>query len=526
MPTERSAQSNQIGSRRSLLKNSSAILLGRIIAVSVWLISVPIVVNRLGVIGYGTWESIIAVSVISNIFQSVISGTLLWKISGAFGVDNMDGVQQYLGVGIFFSLLAFFWVTPLAWVCRNLIMDLFQVPEQFRHVASIVLPSVVGLMTLGTINEVIAALIGGFQKSGTSTFIQAASMTCNSLTVIACLFLGLEFWSLLIGFVVGFITYGVGLYIGARRIFRSISLWPQLPNKDILQGTMFYAGFMLLGAFSVALRDQTDKIVLSSLASPLWTGYFGIASRLSNLLSLICSFVYIPTIAAAGALQSQGDWPALERLYTDVMTGLAVVVSLFFALIIGLNDRLIILWIGRPIPEVGTILYCMIPGIAVAIILAGAGTSVCKGIGLIRLETIYIIIGLILNLLLKFILVLWIGAIGTVISSASSWGIASVVFILLLHKNIQLSITGTVRAIKALFGGAICAFSGRWLSNLIPLESSKFDTLITTVGLATVITIIFLGGMILIRVLPISGIVQVIKIIKKKATVITILLFL
>ena len=346
MSTERTAQ-QQVGSRRSLLKNSSGILLGRIIAITVSLISVPIVVNRLGVIGYGTWESIIAVSVISNIFQSTISGTLLWKISSAYGVDDFDGVQQYLGVGIFFALLAFFLVTPLAWVCRDLLIYLFQVPEQFRRTAAIVLPCVVGLMTLGSINEVIAALIGGFQKSGTSAFILAASMTCNSLTVIACLFLGLEFWSLLIGFVVGFITYGVGLYASARQMFSSFSLRPQLPNKAILHGTMFYAGFMLLGAVSGDLRDQTDKIVLSSVASPIWTGYFSIAARLSSLLGLICSFVYVPTIAAAGALHSQGDWPGVQRLYTDIMTFLALVVGLFIALIIGVYDRLIILWIGR-----------------------------------------------------------------------------------------------------------------------------------------------------------------------------------
>ena len=503
MLTERVAQP-QVGSRRSLLKNSSGILFGKVIAITVSLISVPIVVNRLDVIGYGTWESIIAVSVISNIFQSTISGTLLWKISRAYGVDDLDSVRQYLGVGIFFSLLVFLTVTPLAWMSRDLLIHMFQVPEQFRRTASIVLPCVVGLMTLGSVNEVMAALIGGFQKSGISAFIQSSSMICNSLAVIACLFWGLEFWSLLVGFAVGFLIYGVALYTTARRILGSFSLRPRLPKKGVLQGTMSYAGFMLLGAVSIALRDQTDKIILSSVASPVWTGYFGIASRLSGLILIITGFVYVPTIAAAGALHSRDDWPGVQRLYSDVMTIMALVVGLFIALIAGLYDRLIILWIGRSIPEVGTILYFLIAGNAVAVLVAGTGSSVCKGIGIIRLETIYIIVGLMLNLILKFVLVLWIGAIGTVISSAASWAIASVVFIVLLHKNTQLPMIGTVRALKGLVLGAVCAFCGRWLSIQIPLESSKLDAFVSTVELGAIITVLFLAGMVLSRAVPVS----------------------
>ncbi|MGA2937899.1 MAG: polysaccharide biosynthesis C-terminal domain-containing protein [Syntrophobacteraceae bacterium] len=507
MLTEREKpQRSQVLSRRSLLKNSSGILLGRIIAITVALISVPIVVDRLDVVGYGTWESIIAVSTISNIFQSTISGTLLWKISGAYGADDLDSVRQYLGVGILFSLLGFFIVTPLAWVGRDLLIHLFQVPEQFRRTASIVLPCVVGLMTLGSVNEVIAALIAGFQESGISAFIHASSMTCNSLAVIACLFLGFEFWSLLIGFAVGFITYGVGLYARARHIFSSFSLVPLLPRKAILQGTMSYAGFMLLGAVSIALRDQTDKIVLSSAASPVLTGYFSIAARLSSVLLVICSFVYVPTIAAAAAMHSRSDWPGLQRLYTDVMTVLALTVGLSIALISALYDRLIILWVGRSIPEVGTMLYFLVAGTAVAVLVTGTGSSVCKGIGIIWLETIYILVGLILNLILKVTLVLWIGAIGTVISSATSWAIASVVFIVLLHKNTQLPVTGTIRGIKGLLLGAACAFCGRWLSHQIPLESSRFSALVSTVELATIITVLFLTAMVLFRGLSISAI--------------------
>ncbi len=428
----------------------------------------------------------------------------------------MDSVRQYVGVGVFFSLLFFFTVTPLAWIWRDFIIHLFQVPEQFRGIAAIVLPCVVGLMVLGSVNEVMAALIQGFQRAGRSTLIQASSTICNSVTVIICLLLGLGFWSLLIGFGVGFITYGSWLYVTARRIFGSFSLVPLVPSKAVLLGTKAYASFMLLGAVSMALRDQTDKIVLSSVASPVWTGYFSIASRLGGLLLMICSFVYVPTIAAAGALQSRGDWPGVQRLYTDIMTVMALVVGLSGALLIGLHDRLLVLWIGKPLPEVGILLYFIIAGNAAAVLFTGVGSSVCKGIGIIRIETTYILVGLVLNIILKFILVPWIGGIGTVVSSAGSWILSSVLFIVLLHKQTQLPVVGTVRALKAFIIGTVCSFCGCWLSSQIPLGSSRWGALVSIAGLTIVITTLFVILMRIFRALPISALSMTARVVKNR----------
>lgn len=496
----------EVGSRCSLLTNSLHILLGRIITTTVSLISVPIVVEKLDIIGYGTWESIIAVSVMATVFQSTISGTLLWKISAAYGMEDWESVRKYVGTGLFFSLLFFSVVTPLAWLWNGALIHLFQVPSQFRDTALIVLPCVVGLMVLGSVNEVIATLIQGFQRAGVVTLIKAASLTSNNVAVIVGLFFGLGFWSLLIGFVVGFVIDGACLFLAARSIFSGFSLAPCLPRHAILSGTGAYAGFMLLGTVSMALRDQVDKIILSSVASPVWTGYYGIATRLGSLLLMICSFIYLPTLAAAGAMQSRGDGQGVRRLYTDVMTVMAVIVGLFSALLSGLYDRLIIFWVGKPIPEVGIILYFIIAGNVVAILLAGTGSCICKGIGIVGIETIYIIVGLVLNVILKVIMVPWMGALGTVISSAGSWALASALFIVLLHKQTDFPLAATIRGIKGLLIGGACAFCGRWLSNLIPLEVTRLGALGSMAGLSTVITTLFFGLMIVSRAIPVSAI--------------------
>jgi len=318
------------------------------------------------------------------------------------------------------------------------------------------------------------------------------------------------------GFIAGFVVYAVFLYRSSARTLNIFSLRPKMPEKGVLRGVTPYAGFMLLGAVSIALRDQADKIILASTASPAWTGYFSVAARLTSLVLMVCTSVYVPIIAAAGAMQSRGDWPGVQRLYSDAMTAMAFIVGLFSALVTGLYDRILIFWIGKPINEVGVILYFLIAGNAIAVLLTGTGSAVCKGIGIIQIETIYIIVGLVLNLMLKFILIPLIGPIGTVISSATSWALASVLFVTLLHRKTKLPVAGTVRAVKSVAIGAACAFFARWLSTQLPIESSRLGAFVSIVELTIVITLLFAILMILFRALPISVWSSVLRIIRNK----------
>ena len=259
-----------IGSRRGMAKNGLGILVSRVLTTAVALVSVPIVISKVGLIGYGTWESIIAVSMLCNIFQSTISGTLLWKSSDAFGHREMAGVEAYARSAMFIAIVVLVVVGPAAWIGRHSLVALFHIPTQFETSASWILPSVVCLIVAGSINEVMGAVIGGCQRVGSTTLTQAIATICNNGVVILCLVLGMGMYSLLIGVSVGFLVSAIGLRVIVRQVCGCIRLRPQVPSRLLLRSVAPYAAFMLLGSISIALRDHTDKVVLSSVASPLW----------------------------------------------------------------------------------------------------------------------------------------------------------------------------------------------------------------------------------------------------------------
>ena len=115
-------------------------MLSRLITIAVSLVSVPVVISYLGIAGYGVWESIIAVSVLCNVAQTTISGTLLWKFSGAFGSGDHAAALYYVRIGVFASLALCCLITPIAWCSRQVLVDLFHVPVEFRSSAEVILP--------------------------------------------------------------------------------------------------------------------------------------------------------------------------------------------------------------------------------------------------------------------------------------------------------------------------------------------------------------------------------------------------
>ncbi len=502
--------------RRNLLKNSLGILISRIITTLAVFFSVPFIIKNLGMGGYGTWESILAVATLCNILQGTISGTLLWLVSNAYGSKDIESIRQYVQMAVCISLALFVVITPLAWFGRYLLVDFFNIPLQFVPTAAWILPCIVGLMLLGSVNEIFGALIGGYQRAGVTTLTLATANTINYVIVITFLMLGFGFWSMLIGFATGFLVSSTGLYSVARRIAGPFSLLPLFPSRAVLIKIAPYVGFMLLGVISVALRDQTDKIILSSVASPIWTGYYGIATRLAGFVTMVCTFFYVPTIAAAGALYSKNDQESIYRLYNDIITLMSFLIGLIVVILTGLHDRIVFLWIGRPIPEVGEILYLLLFGNAIAVILAGTGSSICKGTGIIRIETIYIIIGLVLNILLKFIFVPAIGAIGAVVASAVSWSVSSVVFVVLLHKQTNIPWTGTVKAIKAIFAIGATASFARWLVSVFPVETTWQSVLISSVKLGGILTLVFTVTMYYLKIFPLKSLLHFISLAKAK----------
>ena len=487
--------------RKQLFLNSMLLGLSRVLSTCTSLVTVPVVLSKLGLSGYGSWETMMAIAALVMVFQTTINGTLVWKMSGAYGNRDLDGIRQLMGVGIGVVLGMFALVTPIVWVARYYLVGLSNIPPLYRDAAVWVIPILVSQTTVGALGETFAAVQTAFQRAGITTLIQTAALMANSGFAIIGLLHGWQIWSLLLGNTVGVVLGIAGQYVAVVKICHISSLRPRLPNWDEARPLIKFAGFLAIGQISMALRDSTDKFVLASVGSTIWTAWFGLASRLASLTMMVCSFFYVPLISAVAALNARDDWTGVCRIYANTMIVMPFLAGAFVVLVASTYDRLLMMWVGQSVPQVGPILFILLAGNIIAIVLTGVGTSLCKGIGKVSIETTYIVICVVANVALKLTLTPWLGPIGTVLASAGSWALGSIVFVILMHRAVELPNTA-IRAAAMLPMMFITVLITRGLTGFVPPSMTRWNAVVAASGIGLFSIALFSALLVATRILP------------------------
>ena len=475
-----------------LLANSGLIIAARIVTACLSLATIPVLVSRLGVAGYGTWEALLALASLTSMFQGAISGTLVWRVSEAYGRGDIAEIRRLarLGAGASWALFVLLW--PLTWFLREPVVHFLHVSTETQHIASEMFPVVAALILLGGLSETLEAVVSGCQRTGLVNVVSAAGQILNYSVVIVLTVLGGGLWSLVAGQAIGFAGRLAGAWAATRVAYGVVSLVPLLPRRSDVSMAR-YSGLLTVGSVAAALRDQTDKIILASLASPAWVGYYGMAARLSGLVMEILRPLYSPLLTAAGALNAMGDWDGVRRLYSRAMAIVSILTGMVVVVVAGLADRLVVLWIGYPIPQVTLLLWLLITGSATAAMLTGPGTAICRGCGRAGIETTYLSFNLVLNVVLTILLVLAIGPVGTAVATGSTWALSSILFLFLLHKSLDLPVEASRRAAGTACVAAAVAVAVYWTSNLIGLPGGRHDALVSVVALGAGGVLLYLG---------------------------------
>lgn len=484
------------------LANSGLIIAARVVTACLSLATVPVLVSRFGVAGYGTWEALFALGSLTSIFQGAISGTLVWRISEAYGRDDRVEIGRLVRVGAGASWALFLLLWPLAWTLRGPVVHFLGVAPDLRQPAAGMFPAVAAIILLGALSETLEAVVSGCQRTGLVNVVGAVAQILNYSVVIVMTLLGGGLWSLVAGQAIGFTGRFAGAWVATRSVYGAVSLVPLLPRRSDLSLAR-YSGLLTVSSVAAALRDQTDKIILASLASPVWVGYYGMATRLASLVMEILRPLYSPLLTAAGALKAMGDWDGVRRLYDRSMAIVSVLTGTLVVVVAGLVDYLVVLWIGYPLPQVRLLLWLLIAGSATAAMLTGPGTAICRGCGQAGIETTYLAFNLVLNLVLTVSLVLLIGPVGTAVATGSTWALSSILFLLVLHKRLDLPVEASRRAVAATLLALVSAAALYWTSGLLGLPQGRREAFTSLAVLGTASAVFYLGLVVLFRLVSI-----------------------
>ena len=139
------------------------------------------------------------------------------------------------------------------------------------------------------------------------------------------------------------------------------------------------------------------------------------------------------------------------------------------------------LWLGRYQPETTLLLYLLLLSSVFSIVATGPGTAVCKGIGQPLIETVVLAASFAVNLILSVALLLLVGAVGTVVASATALVSSSMLFVYLFRRWIDLPTEEIHRAVNTLLLAVLVALALRYAVGWGGLPGTRQAALISVI---------------------------------------------
>lgn len=443
-----------------LLRNSLLMAVSRMASLLVLIGVAPLVVARLGVEGYGVWETLATIQTSVAVLHSVVGAVCLWAFSRIHGAGTEDDARElgrrlrggFLLIGVVAAI--FFGGLGLA-----LVSSIHAPPEALANaqLATVWMAAVCGV---ATVNQVTLAIVAGSQRAGAAAMIQSIGIMVGAAATVISLQAGWGLLALPTGITVGATATEL---LATRAAAAAIGLSGtklSLPTAADVRQYGRYALALLLTSATVLFRDQADRVLVATTETALATAYLAVGGRVASVVLQLSAALLTPLAAALGAEFARSDVAECRRLYLRYAQLLVALVGTLAVCAVWLRGPLLVAWFGDSLhgaaPYVGWSLF----GVMAATLLSAPAMVYARATGDAKPELWVAAVTLVLVLASKPLATLACGGLGATASSAACWAAGSALFLAIAQRRFGLPRGSAARLVGAtLVTSALIALS-------------------------------------------------------------------
>jgi O-antigen/teichoic acid export membrane protein len=433
------------------------------------LISVPLMLDEIGLAGYGVW----------TLAQTLILWTTIAE--AGFGPAIQRFVAVGHGAGSAGDVRALLWSTCLAYAavgaliaaaCFLLapaIVDVFDLPANLREDARTTFQILAGVVWIALVAAGLGNVQQGLERFGALALSAAVGSVAFLVAVVAVLAAG---WGL------PGLALAAAVQQGLMLLVRAIDLRALFGRVRLIHRghALELGGFSLrlqMTTLSTIVNSQTDKIVVGLVASTSVLGQLGIGTQVAEAGRLVSGAALSPIVSRLAITHGAGDaagfrelFERLHRLWTLLVIGGTVLgVLVLYPLIAG--------WLGDGHGE--AVLFGAVLIVAYGVgLLTGTPVAYLRALGNPSLEARMGAVLIACNVVLTIALGVATGAVGVVVATAIAHLLATGWFFHRFHLSVapgvgHLPVGLLVRAVGvALLAGGVALGWGVVMISLLP----------------------------------------------------------
>ncbi|MEA2442730.1 MAG: hypothetical protein QOJ12_22 [Thermoleophilales bacterium] len=416
--------------RGTLGSNILASAINVLVVVGTSLVAVPLLIDRLGIDGYGLWT--LAQTVIIYVTTAELGvGPALARFTSVHR-DHPERPRQVMVAALILYTLAGLAVVAACHLLARPLVDLFPVPARLRD-DSIATVGIVGWVSLvallaGALGHMLAGLerFGAFTWTnvvGAATFLVALILlTRDGGRIQDAAYATLAQWGV-VALVRLVVIRDIALGRGTR-----------LPGRALLRELLGFSARLQLGVLASLVNTQTDRVVIGAVAIPATLGRASIATQVADAGRMLAYAAFNPMASRMAVTYGANGQPALDALLarqrrlwtTALLGGIAVAIGAVRPAIEG--------WLGTGYDQAALFAAFLIAGYGIGLI-PGPLFAYLRAKGNPTLEGLFGLVTVAVNLCATIVLALLFGAPGVVAGTLAAYT-ASTIWVLRRSRSV------------------------------------------------------------------------------------------
>jgi O-antigen/teichoic acid export membrane protein len=417
--------------RRPLGRNVAANAVTAASVLLTALISVPLMLDDIGLAGYGVW----------TLAQTLILWTTMAEAGFGPAVQRFVAVGH--GAGSLTQVRRLLWSTCLAYAvlgaavaaacyaASSALVDLFGVPEDLHDDAILTFQIVAGVIFVALLTAGVGNVQQGQERFGALAVSAAAGSLTFLVSVIALL---------AAGYGLPGIAIAAGLQQAVMLLVRVFDLRSLFGRVELIRGreAVELGGFSLrlqMTTLSGIVNSQTDKVIVGLVASAPVLGQLGIGTQVAEAGRLIAGAALSPIVSRLSITHGAGDSAGLSALYEGlhrtwtllVIGGTVMGLLVLYPLITG--------WLGQGHEQAVWFGSALIFAYGLSL-LTGTPIAYLRALGTVSLEARLGAVLIACNVVLTIALGIAFGAGGVVCATAIAYLIATLWFFRMFHGSV------------------------------------------------------------------------------------------
>ena len=420
-----------------ILLNTASSGVGQTVRLGQALVLTPYLLHNLGADRFAVWSLALVLASYLSLLDLGIGAALTKRVAEHAAVGEMGAVPPVVSTGVAFYSVSVLVLSPLLFLSRYRIVELFHVPADIVLEAQFAFVGLVFVIGFTQISASVQAVLTGLQRMDLTNGIQVGASLLRLIGSFAAVEAGFALRGLVVVEAVVLLLGTGALVLIARRLLSAGALgvrhvrWSEF--KELLRYGLKVQATQAVGVAGL----HTGRLILGVYVSLGAVVFYDIGNKLVQgvkSLSLVLTSAVVPV---ASELDVTRGVPGLQRFYLRGMKYLFLVTVPLMGFGLAAAPSLIGAWVGSDYAQAAIAVQLLGVGNAIHVLTA-MGTKVSRGMGRPELETQYAMLLLVLTVALSISGALVFGYVGVLVATLIALVVSSMFFFVRFHRLIEL----------------------------------------------------------------------------------------